>query len=124
VGRPQCSPPRTFYGTALLVEEHNEPDGISHYTIDTGAEKRTFQGVGLGAPFRTPAEQTPRIFPDSNRNVRALFRRESTGAGIRSPISAWFCRIEKVAAGSWGRAGRARTRSGDGEGWGRDRVAN
>src|ERR1700734_3925197 len=29
---------------------------------------------------------------------------------------------EKGAAGSWGRAGRARTRSGDGEGWGRDRV--
>jgi hypothetical protein len=28
---------------------------------------------------------------------------------------------EKGAAGSWGRAGRARTRSGDGEGWGRDR---
>src|SRR5580704_18699363 len=29
---------------------------------------------------------------------------------------------EKGAAGSWGRAGRARTRSGDGEGWGRDRA--
>src|ERR1700685_2845837 len=29
---------------------------------------------------------------------------------------------KKGAAGSWGRAGRARTRSGDGEGWGRDRA--
>src|SRR4029077_11263920 len=31
-------------------------------------------------------------------------------------------RPKKGAAGSWGRAGRARTRSGDGEGWGRDRA--
>ncbi len=29
---------------------------------------------------------------------------------------------KKGAAGAWGSTGRARTRSGDGEGWGRDRV--
>jgi hypothetical protein len=31
-------------------------------------------------------------------------------------------RPEKGAASPWGRTGRARTRSGDGEGWGRDRA--
>jgi len=28
-------------------------------------------------------------------------------------------KVKKCAAGSWGRSGRSRTRSGDGEGWGR-----
>src|SRR5438874_8090120 len=38
------------------------------------------------------------------------------------PYTTLFRSIQKSAAGSGGRAGRAQTRSGDGEGWGRDRV--
>src|ERR1700686_5605327 len=33
-----------------------------------------------------------------------------------------FWKPKKGAASPWGRTGRARTRSGDGEGWGRDRA--
>src|SRR5580704_6349086 len=66
----------------------------------------------------TPVEQSPRIFPTLNRYSRASFEPIRSISG--SPTNTGFPGVEKGAAGSGGRAGRARTRSGDGEG-GRDR---
>src|SRR5580692_5537948 len=64
----------------------------------------------------------------ARRRHAPIFRRKSDKRTLsRGDLAKWppFRQhgiAEKGAAGSWGRAGRARTRSGDGEGWGRDRA--
>jgi hypothetical protein len=69
----------------------------------------------------TEGEHIPRIFHGSNRSVRASLRCLASWKISKDQHRCGIFPNQKGAAAPGGRGGRARTRSGDGEGWGRDR---
>jgi hypothetical protein len=52
---------------------------------------------------RTSHEQIPRIFPTSNGNIHASFGHVSTRTCTKSPMMIRISKVQKDAAGSWGK---------------------
>src|SRR5262249_37830461 len=88
--------------------------------LENGA-LQSWRGRRIVHATRTNGERSPQIFHALGRELHASFGSLAWCLVLRSPVKSGLSRIKKGAAGCGGRAGRARTRSGDGEGWGRDR---
>ena len=80
----------------------------------------------VGAParvVRTLDDKAAAMIRGARRHLRAALAAICEGPAQVGVTGSQTAPLKKGAAASGGEAGRARTRSGDGEGWGRDRGA-